>query len=61
MNYDQRKGGNQIENLTPVHKSLESRGQMKSNWNMLHTIGKIFSKVIKYFPCTLKRIDLKKI
>ncbi len=58
MNYDQRRGGNQIGNLTPDHKSFKSKGQMKSNWNMLHTVGKIFSKAIKYFPCTLKKILL---
>jgi hypothetical protein len=27
-----RRGGSQIENLTPDHKPLESRGQMSSNW-----------------------------
>jgi hypothetical protein len=37
-----RTGGNQIENLTPDHKSLESMGQMKSNWSVLYTIEKYF-------------------
>jgi hypothetical protein len=45
-----RKGKNQIENLTPDHKSFESRGQMKSDWGMLYTIGKIFLRDIMYFP-----------
>jgi hypothetical protein len=50
-----RKGGSQIENLTPNHKSLESRGQMKSNWSILYTIANIFLKAIKYCPQTLKK------
>jgi hypothetical protein len=44
-----RKGRRQIENLTPDYKSLESRGQMKFDCNVLYTIGKIFSRVIRYF------------
>jgi hypothetical protein len=61
MSYDQRKGGNQIGNLTPDHKSFESKGQMKSDWSMLYTIGKIFSRVIRYCPQTLKKNYLRKI
>jgi hypothetical protein len=44
-----RRGRSQIENLTPNHKSLESRGQMKFDWNVLYTVEKIFSRVIRYF------------
>jgi hypothetical protein len=44
-----RRGGSQIGNLTSNYKSLESKGQMRSNWNMLYTIEKIFSKAIRYF------------
>jgi hypothetical protein len=43
MNYDQKKSRSQIGNLTPNQKSLESRGQMKSDWGMLYTVGKILS------------------
>jgi hypothetical protein len=50
-----RRGRSQIGNLTPDHKPLESRGQMKSDWSMLYTIGKIFSRAIRYCPHTLKK------
>jgi hypothetical protein len=40
----ERRGGSQIENLTPDHKSLESKGQMRSDWGVLYTVGKIFSR-----------------
>jgi hypothetical protein len=43
-----KKGGSQIGNLTLDHISLERRGQMRSNWSVLHTIGKIFSRAIRY-------------
>jgi hypothetical protein len=57
-----RKGMSQIGNLTPDHKCLERRGQMKSDSGMLYTVGKIFSRAIRCFPCTFKKIfDLKKI
>jgi len=57
-----RRGESQIENLIPNHKSLENRGQMKSDWSVLYIVGKIFSKVIKYCPHTIKKIlDLRKI
>jgi len=46
-----RKGVSQIENLTCDHKPLESKGQMGSDWGMLYTIGKIFLRAIRYFPC----------
>jgi hypothetical protein len=42
MGYGQRKGGSQIENLIPDHKSLESRGQMKSNWARYTPLEKDF-------------------
>jgi hypothetical protein len=49
MSYDiKKKGQSQIGNLTLHHISLERRGQMKSNWSVLHTIGKIFSRAIRY-------------
>jgi hypothetical protein len=52
----------QIENLTPNHKSFKSRGQMSSDWGMIYTIEKIFSRPIKYCPSTLKKkLDLIKI
>jgi len=50
-----RRGKSKIENLTPDHKSFESRGQMRSNWSVLYTIGKIFWREIKYCPCTFKK------
>jgi len=49
-----RRGGSEIRNLTPNHKSLESRGQMRFNWSVLYTIGNIFSRDIKYCPCIFK-------
>jgi hypothetical protein len=42
-----RKGGSQIENLTPDHISLESRGQMRSDWGVFHTVEKIFLRAIR--------------
>jgi hypothetical protein len=57
-----RKGKNQIGNSTFDYKSLESRSQMRSDWSMLYTIGKIFSKVIRFFPCIFEKgFDLRKI
>jgi hypothetical protein len=50
-----KRGRSQIGNLTPNHKSLESRGQMKPNWSLIYTIGKIFSRVIRYFALTFKK------
>jgi hypothetical protein len=49
-----RKGGSQIGNLTPDYKSLESKGQMKFDWSVLYTIGKIFSRAIRNFPHTFE-------
>jgi hypothetical protein len=43
-----KMGGNQIGNLTLDHKSLENRGEMRSDRGVLYTIGKIFLRVIKY-------------
>jgi hypothetical protein len=57
-----RRGGSQIGNLTPDHKSFESRGQMRSDWGVFYTIEKMFLKAIRYCPCILeKKFDLKKI
>jgi hypothetical protein len=44
-----RRGGSQIENLIPNHKSLENKGQMRFDWSMLYIVGKIFSRAIKYY------------
>ncbi len=53
---------NQIGNLTFYHKSLESSGQMKSNWGVLDTVEKIFLRATSYFTCIFKKkFDLKKI
>jgi hypothetical protein len=41
-------------NLTPDHKSFKSKGQMRFNWNVLYTIGKIFLRAIRYCLCTFK-------
>jgi hypothetical protein len=41
-----RKGKSQIGNLTLNHKSLEKMGQMRFDWSVLYTIGKIFSRAI---------------
>ncbi len=49
-----RKGENQIRNLIFDHKSLESRGQMRFDWSVLHTIGNIFSRAIRNFLRTFK-------
>jgi len=45
------KGRNQIGNLTPYHKSLESRGEMKFDWGVLYIVEKVILKDIKYFLC----------
>jgi hypothetical protein len=49
-----KKGGSQIEILTFNHKSLKKKGQMKSNKDMISTIGKIFPRAIGYHPCIIK-------
>ncbi len=54
MSYDQKKGRSQIGNLIFDHKPFESRGQIKYDWSKLYSIGKIFSRVIRFCPCTLK-------
>jgi hypothetical protein len=41
-----RRGRNQIENLTPDHKSLQRRGQMKFDWSMLCNVGNIYIALI---------------
>jgi hypothetical protein len=51
MSYDQRKGQSQIGYLSPEHKSLESKGQITSNWGVLYIIGKIVLRAINYCPC----------
>jgi len=33
---------------------LENKGQMKSDWGMLYTVGQFFLKTIRCFPCILK-------
>jgi hypothetical protein len=43
----------QIPNSTPDHNSLKNMGQMKSDWNVLYTVGNIFSKAIRCCPCHL--------
>jgi hypothetical protein len=56
-----RKGIYQIENLISNHKSLESKGQMRFDWNVLYNVGMIFSRAIKYYLHTLKKkLGLKK-
>jgi hypothetical protein len=50
-----RRGRSQIENLTFDHKSFERRGQMRSDWSVLYTVGKIFSMDIGYCPCNFKK------
>jgi hypothetical protein len=49
-----RRGESQIG--TPDHKFLESRGQMRSDWGVLYTVGKIFLRVIKYYLLISKEI-----
>jgi hypothetical protein len=50
-----RRGGSQIEKLTPDHKPLESRGQMNFDWGVLYTIGKIFLRDLRYYPHIFKK------
>jgi hypothetical protein len=49
-----RRGGGQIPNLTSNHKSYESKGQKRFDWNVLYIVRNIFSRVIRYFFCTLE-------
>jgi hypothetical protein len=57
-----RKGKSQIGNLTPDHKSLENRGQIRSNRGVLYTFGKIFFEGYKIFVSHFqKKIDLRNI
>jgi hypothetical protein len=50
-----RRGGSQSESLTLNHKSLESKAKIMSSWSMLCTVGKIFSRAIKYYPFNFKK------
>jgi hypothetical protein len=50
-----RRGMSQIGNLTVDHKSLERRAQMRSDWTVLYTVGKIFSRAIRYCAHTFKK------
>jgi len=53
MSYDQKKRWeSKIGNLTPNHKSFESRGHIRFDWGMLYTVGKIFLKVIIFWKHT---------
>jgi hypothetical protein len=54
MCYDKKKGANQIGNLILDHRSFESRGQMRSDWSVLYSVGKVFSRAIRYCPYILK-------
>jgi len=57
-----RKGKGQIGNLILDHKSLENKGQMKSNRGVLYTYGIIFFEGYKiYVSHSQKKIDLKNI
>jgi hypothetical protein len=49
-----RRGKSQIGNLTPNHKALESRGHMRFDSTIIFTLGKIFSRAIKYCIFILK-------
>jgi hypothetical protein len=68
MNYDQKKGResnsrfeNWIGNLIPDHKSLERKGQMKSDWGLLYTVENIFMRTIRCCPCIVKiKIKIEK-
>jgi hypothetical protein len=54
MSYDQKKrweSNSQFDSRPQIH---ESRGQMRFDWSVLYTIGKIFSRAIKYFPRIFK-------
>jgi hypothetical protein len=50
-----RRGKSQIGNLIPEYKTLEIKGQMRSDWSVLYIIENIFSRAIKYFPCIFKK------
>jgi hypothetical protein len=54
-----RRGKSQIENLTPHHKSFKRKGQMRFDWSLLYTVGKILSRATRYYVRTLK-IDFLK-
>jgi hypothetical protein len=49
-----RRGKSQIGNLTLFHKSLENRGQMRFDYNILYIVGKVFSRAIKHYLFTLR-------
>jgi len=48
MSYNKKKGKNQIP-------TLKNKGQMKTNWGVLYTIGNNFLRAIKYFLCIQKK------
>jgi hypothetical protein len=49
-----KKKGESKGNLTLDHKSLENTSQMRYDWGVLYIIGKIFLRVIRYFPHIFK-------
>jgi hypothetical protein len=55
MHYDQKKGAwVKLEIWHPTINPLKLGGQMRFDWSVLYTIGKIFSKAIRYYICTHK-------
>jgi hypothetical protein len=55
MNYDQRKGRESNWEFDPDHNSLENKGQMRCDWNMLYIVGKIFLKATRYLSLIFKK------
>jgi len=59
-----RKGKSKTFNLTPKHKSFESKSQMRFDWGGGHVINcwKDFFEGYKILPLYyIKKLDLKKI
>ncbi len=48
MNYGPKKARELNWEFESDHKTLKSKGQMRSDWSVLHTIEKIFSCDIRY-------------
>jgi hypothetical protein len=54
ISYDQKKRWESNWEFDSQLQIPSQQGQMKSNWSMLYTIGKIFAKVIRYFSLNFK-------
>jgi len=53
ISYDQKKGRESNWKFDSRPQIPWKQGSMRSTWSVLYTVGKIFSRTIRYFPRTL--------